>query len=90
VRKHVPLKSVASLYTQLKPENSRLVGRCPFHPDRGMSFAVYPDLNAYSCAVCGARGDNLMFVMNQESLRFEQALEALERFQITGELYGTS
>jgi len=35
-------------------------------------------------------GDVVMFLMNKESMTFGQALEYLERFEFTHELYGTS
>ena len=88
-RKYVKLVDVVELYTKLRPDGCRRVGRCPFC-NRPIGFAVYPAPNGYVCDACNGRGDLLMFVMNKESLTAEQALDALERFQITGELYGTS
>lgn len=88
VRNHVKLEDVVELYWRLRKDGNRRLGRCPFC--NRASFAVYPALNGFVCDACDARGDVVMFVMNKESLTAEHALDALERFQVTGELYGTS
>jgi hypothetical protein len=89
LRKHVRLHDVVYEFTNLQASGGRLVGHCPFHSDSSRSFSVYPETDVYSCSVCGAAGDVVMFLMNKESMTFGQALEALERFEITGTLYDT-
>jgi hypothetical protein len=90
LRSRVRLHDVVCEFTSLQASGGRLVGHCPFHDDSARSFSVQPEDDTYSCSVCGAEGDVVMFLMNNESMTFGQALEALERFQITHELYGTS
>ncbi|HJP59866.1 MAG TPA: CHC2 zinc finger domain-containing protein [Gemmatimonadaceae bacterium] len=90
VKRAVRLHVVVSQYTELQASGTGLVGHCPFHDDRQLSFAVFPANDTYSCSVCGAEGDVVKFLMDKESLTVGQALEALERFEYTHELYGTS
>jgi hypothetical protein len=89
VRKDVPLHEVVFEFTNLQASDGRLVGHCPFHNDGSRSFSVYPETDTYACSVCGVEGDVVKFLMDKESMTFGQALEALERFEFTHELYGT-
>lgn len=86
----VRLHEIVSLYLTLRASGAKLVGHCPFHNDRSPSFTVYPETDTYYCFGCDAAGDVIAFLMNKESYTFGQALEALERFQVTHELFGTA
>jgi DNA primase len=88
LRKRVRLHDVVYIFTNLQASAGRLVSHCPLHDDSSRSFSVHPETDVYSCSVCGAAGDVVMFLMNKESMTFGQALEALERFEITGTIYG--
>lgn len=90
IRKRVRLDEVVSLFINLQASGGRLVGHCPFHSDSARAFSVYPETNTYRCSGCGAEGEVVQFLMDKESMTFGQALEHLERFEITGEIYGTS
>lgn len=90
VKRAVRLHEVVSQFSNLQASGTRLVGHCPFHDDRELSFAIYPSTDTYSCSVCGAEGDVVKFVMDKESMTFGQALEALERFEYSHEFYGAS
>jgi DNA primase len=89
LRKSVKLHEIVEEYATLRAEGKRLVAHCPFHDDREQSFSVYPETNTYACTVCGVRGDVVQFLMDKESMTFGQALDWLERFQFTHEIYGT-
>jgi DNA primase len=89
LRKAVKLHEIVEEFATLRAEGKRLVAHCPFHDDRELSFSVYPETNTYACSVCGVRGDVVQFLMDKESMTFGQALDALERFQFTNEIYGT-
>ena len=89
VRERVRLHEVAARFTRLQAAGSRLVGHCPLHDDGSASFTVYPETDTSSCSGCGAEGDVVMFLMNKESMTFGQALEALERFEITNQLHAS-
>lgn len=86
LRNRVRLHDVVFAYTNLQASGGCLVGHCPLHDDASRAFSVYPETDTYSCSVCGAAGDVVMFLMNKESMTFGQALEALECFQVTGTL----
>jgi DNA primase len=90
VKKHVALHAIVGELADLEARGSRLVANCPFHDDRERAFAVYPATDVYACSVCGSQGDAVKFLMDRESLSFEEALEALERFEFMHEFYGTS
>lgn len=89
IRNAVLLHEVVSQFTHLQAGGGHLVGHCPFHDDGSLSFSVYPETDTYTCSVCGAEGDVVKFLMDKESMTFGQALEALEAFEFTHELYGT-
>jgi DNA primase len=89
IKKAAPLHEVVSQFTHLQAGGGRLIGHCPLHDDGSLSFSVYPQTDTYSCSACGAEGDVVKLLMDKESMTFGQALEALERFEFTHELYGT-
>lgn len=90
VRRTVRLIDIVSNFTTLKASGPFLVAPCPLHADRERSFAVYPEAGTYRCSACGSEGDVIKFLMDKESMSVGEALAALERFAITGELYGTA
>lgn len=90
LRNAIPLHEIVAQLTVLHAVGKRLVGHCPLHDDDASSFAIYPETNTYRCGVCGAEGDAVRFLMDKESMTYGQALEALEAFEITRELYGTA
>jgi len=89
-RKHVPLAKIVANYTDLHASGGRFLVRCPFHEEKSASFTVYPVTNTYHCFGCGRNGDAIEFLMTKESMTFKDALEALERFHLTHELFGTA
>jgi DNA primase len=90
VRKHVSLAEVVDNYTELRATGGQLVGRCPLHEEKTASFTVYPAKNNFHCYGCGANGDAITFLEIKESMTFKAALEALERYHLTHELFGTA
>jgi DNA primase len=89
VTKAVRLHEVVSQFTHLQAGDGHLVGHCPFHDDDSLSLSVYPENDTYICSACGAKGQVVQFLMDKESMTVGQAIEALVRFEFTGELYGT-
>jgi DNA primase len=89
LRRTVKLHDVVEQFVPLQARGKRLVAHCPFHDDRDLSFSVYPQTNTYACSRCGARGDVVQFLMDKESMTFSDALDALEGFEFTREIYGT-
>jgi hypothetical protein len=89
VRKCVRLHDVVFEFMELQASGGRLVGHCPFHDDGSRAFAVYPSTNSYRCSACGVEGDVVKFLMDKESMPADEALDRLESFQVTHEIYGT-
>jgi DNA primase len=83
----IPLAAIVRRYTTLQPSGQHFLSRCPFHEDRSPSFTVYRETQTYYCFGCGAHGDVVKFLMDKESMTFGQALEALERFETSNELF---
>jgi DNA primase len=75
-----PIVQIVGQYIQLRPSGSNLVGLCPFHEDRIPSFTVYPSTGTFHCYGCGKHGDVINFIREKEGLNFNQALDALDRF----------
>jgi DNA primase len=89
LKEAVSLHELLARFTMLQASGANLVGHCPLHDDRSASLTVFLDTETYRCSACGAEGDVVTFLMDKESMTFGQALEALERFEFTHELYGT-
>jgi DNA primase len=90
LKRSIRLEHLVSLYTELIPAGANLVGRCPFHREQTPSFKVYPKSGTYFCFGCRAHGDVIAFLMQKESMTYGQALESLESFLYTDELFPTS
>lgn len=64
-------------YLTLRPAGPTFKALCPFHDDNRPSFDVDPRRQRYRCWSCGKVGDVFSFVMEQERLGFQEALELL-------------
>lgn len=89
IRKRVPLHELASQVDALHASKNRLVGHCPFKDHGCCTFEVYPENDTYRCTVCKKEGDVLQFVIDKESMTVTEALDRLERFEVTHEFHGT-
>jgi DNA primase len=78
VRERTSIVDVVSEYVTLKPAGGGNVkGLCPFHDEKTASFTVAGHKGVYFCYGCGAGGDAIRFVMQQEHLSFVEAVERL-------------
>jgi DNA primase len=86
VRQGVDLVELVRGRVELVRRGGRWWGRCPFHgPERTPSFSLLPpDFRRYYCHGCGATGDAITWMREQEgAATFSEAIEALaERFGI--------
>ena len=76
-RAHPTASVIAAYGIELRRAGTALVGRCPFHQDRGR-----PNLHVYRsgrwiCYRCDERGDVVQFVQRIENLSFRQAVGRL-------------
>lgn len=65
--------------TSLKRAGATYTGCCPFHDEKTPSFHVYHQSSPahYHCYGCGAHGDAITFLREQDHLEFMEALEKL-------------
>lgn len=77
-RAHPIADVVGSYGIELRPIGRSLVGRCPFHDDRGRpNLTVYPATASYYCYRCAEGGDTITFVARMESVGFREAVARL-------------
>jgi DNA primase len=71
-----PIDDLIARYgIDLRPVGSALVGRCPFHLDRGRpNLHVYSRSGRWICYRCGEGGDIIDFVRRIDNLTFPEAV----------------
>jgi DNA primase len=79
LRRTHPIADVVTSYgIELRRVGSALVGRCPFHHDRGQpNLHVYPRSGRWICYRCDQRGDAIGFVQQIENVSFREASASL-------------
>ena len=68
---------VIGRYVQLVQRGSNFWGKCPFHHEKTASFTVNANDNFYYCFGCHKSGDVISFIMDIESLDFNDAVKFL-------------
>ena len=68
---------VVSRKVKLTKAGREWKGCCPFHNEKTPSFYVNEDKGFYHCFGCAAHGDVIRFVVEQEGLRFPDAVRSL-------------
>ena len=74
VKNALDIVDVIGEYITLKKAGVNYKGICPFHNDHNPSMVVSKAKQTYHCFVCGAHGDVIEFVKQQENLTFMEAL----------------
>lgn len=69
--------SVISSYVPLRHAGRNFKANCPFHHEKTPSFIVNPEKQIFHCFGCGAGGNVISFVMQQEHLEFPEAVRLL-------------
>jgi DNA primase len=77
LRSRVGLVGVVQRRVKLQKAGREWKGCCPFHNEKTPSFYVNEDKQFYHCFGCGAHGDVIRFVVEQEGLRFPDAVRSL-------------
>ena len=62
-----------------KKSGSNYFARCPFHNEKSASFSVSQPKQFYYCFGCGAHGNAIDFLMQNDRLSFPEAIIALAR-----------
>ncbi|TVR45918.1 MAG: DNA primase [Planctomycetota bacterium] len=79
IKEAVDLVDVMGDYAPPQKAGSQFKVCCPFHQERTPSCYIYPDQQTYHCFGCGAHGDIITLVREQEGLDFVDAVEYLAR-----------
>ena len=79
VNNTVDIVSVIGEYTKLDLRGNDYWGCCPFHGEKTASFHVDPNKKFYHCFGCGAGGNVIKFIMEQEKLSFSDAVTLLAK-----------
>lgn len=66
-----------SRYVRLEQRGGNFWGKCPFHHEKTASFSVNPTGQFYYCFGCHKSGDVISFIMEIESLDFNDAVRYL-------------
>lgn len=79
LKRHHPIATVVARHgIALRPAGRALVGRCPFHQDRGRpNLHLYSDTDRWWCYRCNVGGDAIDFIMRREGLGFRDACAQL-------------
>ena len=68
---------VAGKYVHLEQRGGNYWGRCPFHHEKTPSFTINSAGQFYYCFGCHKSGDVISFIMELESLDFNDAVKFL-------------
>lgn len=71
------LEKLVGNYVHLVSRGDKLVGACPFHASRSMSFTLEPDLALCHCSECGKAWSSIDLLMEMEKLSYDEALKRL-------------
>ncbi len=77
LRARVPLSPVVGRRVKLTRAGREWKGCCPFHNEKSPSFYVNDDKGFYHCFGCGAHGDVIRFLTEQEGMGFIDAVKQL-------------
>lgn len=77
IRTRVPVSDVVGRRVKLIRAGREMKACCPFHNEKTPSFYVNDDKAFYHCFGCGAHGDVISFLIEQEGMEFRDAVETL-------------
>jgi DNA primase len=77
LRTRVPLSDIIGTRLRLTRAGREYKGCCPFHNEKTPSFYVSDDKQFYHCFGCGAHGDVIGFLMQNDRMSFPEAVESL-------------
>lgn len=77
LRDRLTLSDIVGKAVKLSRAGREFKGCCPFHNEKTPSFYVNDEKQFYHCFGCGAHGDAIGFVMQNNNLSFIDAIESL-------------
>ena len=75
----VDITDIISSRLTLRKTGQNYSALCPFHNEKSPSFSVNPGKQFYYCFGCGAGGNAISFVMENDHLDFIEAIELLAK-----------
>ncbi len=79
IKERIDIVDFISEYIDLKKTGQNYRAPCPFHSERTPSFFVSPSKKIFHCFGCGKGGDIVTFLMEYESIDFQEALSILAK-----------
>ena len=73
----IDIVDIIEEYVPLKKSGANYTACCPFHKEKSPSFSVSPSKQFYHCFGCGAHGSAIGFIMEYQSLGFQDAVQFL-------------
>jgi DNA primase len=77
LRAQVTISEVVGRRVVLKRRGHEFQGLCPFHHEKSPSFTVNDEKGFYHCFGCGAHGDAIRFLTENEGMSYPEAVERL-------------
>lgn len=77
LRAQVIVSEVVGRRVVLKRKGREFEGLCPFHAEKTPSFTVNDEKGFYHCFGCGAHGDAIRFLTENEGMGYVEAVEKL-------------
>lgn len=77
LRAQVTLSEVVGRRVALRRAGREWQGLCPFHSEKTPSFTVNDEKGFYHCFGCGAHGDAIRFLTENEGMHYPEAVERL-------------
>ena len=77
IRSNVLISEVIGRSVTLKRAGREFHACCPFHNEKSPSFTVNDQKAFYHCFGCGAHGDVIKFLMDQQNMGFVEAVKML-------------
>jgi DNA primase len=78
IKNKLDIIEVVQRYVKLKRAGKYYSGLCPFHKETKPSFYVSPEMQIFKCFGCSAGGDVIKFLMQIETLTYQQVLEKIK------------
>lgn len=75
----VDITDIISSRLTLRKTGQNYSALCPFHNEKSPSFSVNPSKQFYYCFGCGAGGNAISFIMENDHLDFIEAIELLAK-----------
>ena len=77
IKAKVSISKVIGKYVKLHQKGHGYTGLCPFHHEKTPSFTVNDQKGFYHCFGCGAHGDVLKFLTDNQNYNFNEAVSYL-------------